>query len=75
MRSLVVLALLATLLAASTAHGASAPDAGRPFEPRPLSKPLYGTQAETHRHVVEAARRRATTGAGVARGVVRGGGS
>ncbi|HEX2087304.1 MAG TPA: CocE/NonD family hydrolase [Solirubrobacteraceae bacterium] len=52
---LLAAALLAGLLLASTASAASAPDAGRPFEPRPLSKPLYGTQAETHRHVVEAA--------------------
>jgi X-Pro dipeptidyl-peptidase len=50
-----VLLLLLLCAAPSLAHADSAPDAGAPFEPRPLSKPLYGTQAETHRHVVEAA--------------------
>lgn len=48
-------ALAAMLIVATPAHADSAPDEGKPFEPRPLSQPLYGTQPETHRHVVEAA--------------------
>ena len=50
-----VATLLVLLLFAASAQAASAPDLGKAFEPKPLSKPLYGTQAETHQHVVEAA--------------------
>lgn len=46
---------LATLLLSTSAHAASAPDGGTPFEPAPLSQPLYRTAPETHRHLVEAA--------------------
>src|SRR3954462_6962525 len=52
--------LLTCLLLPAAAHAASAPDAGRAFEPHPLSTPLYGTKApdaapDVQRHYVTAA--------------------
>ncbi len=51
-------ALGGALLSPSSALAASAPDRGVAWEPRPLSKPLYGTKApdedpETQQHFVE----------------------
>ena len=37
-----VCAVVVVLLLAASAQAASAPDAGRAFEPRPLSEPLDG---------------------------------
>lgn len=50
--------LLASLVPASPATAASAPDEGRAWEPRPLSEPLYGSKPpsedpETQQHYVE----------------------
>lgn len=57
-RLLIVLALLASVLVPSGAFAKSAPDKGRAWEPRPRSKPLYGTKSpdqdpERQRHYVE----------------------
>src|SRR5687768_287034 len=50
----VLIALALLLCAPAAAPAASAPDAGRAWEPTPVSQPLYGTKAETHQQVVEA---------------------
>src|SRR3954466_3058390 len=52
--------LTACLLLPAAAQAASAPDAGKSFEPHPLSQPLYGTKApdadpDRQRHWVTAA--------------------
>ena len=57
-RVLLALSVLASCLAPSAALARSAPDKGKAWEPRPVSKALYGTKApdedpETQRHYVE----------------------
>ncbi|MGH2806517.1 MAG: CocE/NonD family hydrolase [Actinomycetota bacterium] len=57
-RALIVIAVLAAALAPVPAQASSAPDKGAAFQPRPVSKPLYGTKApsedpETQQHYVE----------------------
>ena len=57
-RLLIAVTLLASLLSPAAARAASAPDKGRAWEPRPRSKPLYGTKSpdqdpERQRHYVE----------------------
>ncbi len=58
-RSIALTALIAALMAPVNARPASEPDLGRPFEPAPVSEPLYGirepTDANGQRHIVEAA--------------------
>ncbi len=60
MKQLSILATLAAVAAVPpVATPASAPDAGRPFEPKPVSKPLYGIKApaedpKMQRHTIRA---------------------
>lgn len=58
-RSAAAVVLGLALLAPTAARPDSAPDLGRPFEPTPISEPLYGiqnpTDANDQRRVVEAA--------------------
>jgi X-Pro dipeptidyl-peptidase len=58
LRAFLSLAVLCVWLIPGPAHAASAPDDGRAFEPRPQSKPLYGTRApeddpDRQTHIVE----------------------
>ena len=57
-RVLLALSVLATCFAPSAANALSAPDKGKAWQPKPLSKALYGTKSpdedpETQRHYVE----------------------
>jgi predicted acyl esterase len=58
-RSAAAVVLGLALLAPTSARSESAPDNGRPFEPAPVSQPLYGirnpTDGNGQRHVVQAA--------------------
>jgi predicted acyl esterase len=59
LRLSLVAALIAACFVPTTAMAASAPDRGKAWAPKPLSKPLYGSKSpdedpETQRHVVEA---------------------
>lgn len=59
LRLVLAIAVFGGLLAPSGAFAASAPDRGKAWEPKPVSKPLYGTKApsedpETQQHYVTA---------------------
>ena len=57
-RALLALSILASLLAPTAASALSAPDKGKAWQPRPVSKALYGTKSpdqdpDKQRHYVE----------------------